>query len=77
MLDINDHQPVFPHPLYKAKITESAYVGQHVLRIFAVDLDLRSILMYSIVSAGSITTMSMFSIGLTSGQLFNDLLYII
>ncbi len=38
-MDVNDNNPVFSQPLYKAKLKENVAGGTKVLSVFASDLD--------------------------------------
>uniref|UniRef100_A0A8C1Y4B4 Protocadherin alpha subfamily C, 2 n=1 Tax=Cyprinus carpio TaxID=7962 RepID=A0A8C1Y4B4_CYPCA len=52
VIDVNDNIPVFSKSLYKAKITENAAPGAHVITVQAVDLDegVNGEIMYAIVN---------------------------
>lgn len=69
VLDVNDHEPVFTHRLYRANISESVKVGQHVLRVSASDRDKDDRLLYSVASAASTTSLSKFQIEPLTGVL--------
>ena len=68
VLDVNDHEPVFSHQLYRANVSERVNVGRHVLRVSATDRDKDDRLLYSLASAASTTTLRKFSIGLMNGE---------
>ncbi|XP_056626367.1 protocadherin alpha-3-like [Triplophysa dalaica] len=71
VLDVNDNIPVFSKSLYKARITENAAPGTHVITVQAVDLDegINSEIIYTIVNHNNDKTVNSFSINPKNGQI--------
>ncbi|XP_016305843.1 protocadherin gamma-C3-like [Sinocyclocheilus anshuiensis] len=71
VVDINDNIPVFSKSLYKAKITENAAPGAHVITVQAVDLDdgVNGEIMYAIVNHNNDKYVDAFLINPETGEI--------
>ncbi|XP_070545455.1 LOW QUALITY PROTEIN: cadherin-23-like [Ptychodera flava] len=49
VLDVNDNNPYFEHPLYNVTLSESDFGGTVVFRFSAVDIDQNQVLSYSLL----------------------------
>uniref|UniRef100_A0A8B9JG59 Cadherin domain-containing protein n=1 Tax=Astyanax mexicanus TaxID=7994 RepID=A0A8B9JG59_ASTMX len=71
VLDVNDNNPVFTQPLYKAKVQENAAIGSKILTVSAIDLDegVNSDVFYSIINDERDSDLLLFSINNNTGDI--------
>ncbi|XP_022537253.2 protocadherin alpha-2-like [Astyanax mexicanus] len=71
VLDVNDNNPVFTQPLYKAKVQENAAIGSKILTVSAIDLDegVNSDVFYSIINDERDSDVLLFSINNNTGDI--------
>ncbi|XP_052430006.1 protocadherin alpha-3-like isoform X3 [Carassius gibelio] len=71
VVDINDNIPVFSKSLYKARISENAAPGTHVITVQAVDLDegVNGDIIYAVVNHDNDKNVNAFSINPETGEI--------
>ncbi|KAK6173109.1 hypothetical protein SNE40_016628 [Patella caerulea] len=67
VIDVNDNEPVFSQNTYLAEISESAKVGQSVLKLSATDADEDNRVFFTIISAANLISQKLFKIDETQG----------
>lgn len=66
--DVNDNTPQFERTLYEVNVTENAPVGTDICSVMATDADEDGRLFYTIHSATSSASLSMFRINSETGE---------
>lgn len=72
VIDINEHRPVFSQLVYMVNVSESAPVGSSLLTLHASDTDKDSKVAYSLHSARSAHSLTLFKIDYQTGDVILD-----
>ncbi|XP_068083906.1 fat-like cadherin-related tumor suppressor homolog [Anabrus simplex] len=67
VIDINDHRPVFPQKVYSIDVSENVEKGTEILQLLATDEDEDKKVFYSLHSARSPSSLSIFKIDSMTG----------